>query len=380
MQYASALAERGDTVEILALRRENTPAFEVLNGVYVHRILLRRINEKGRFEYLIRLLRFFFISAYLLAKKHLSKPYQVIHVHSVPDFLVFAAFAPKLLGARLILDIHDILPEFYASKFGVSSDSLMFKMLLLVERLSIAFSNHVIIANHLWKERLIARSVRPEKCSVFINYPDATMFSPRPKQMADRKFTILYPGSLNMHQGLDIAVRAFAQVANKMPGAEYQIYGEGPAKHSLIQLAADLGVANRVTFHDYLATREIAKVMANADLAIVPKRASSPFGNEAASTKILEFMSLRVPLIVSRTKIDSFYHDDSMVKFFESENVDDLASAIFLLWSNADIRSSLVAAAADYVDKNRWELKKLQYLDLVDQLNPTSIVSAGIAS
>ena len=47
----------------------------------------------------------------------------MIHVHSVPDFLVFAALVPKLLGARIILDIHDILPEFYASKFGASKDS-----------------------------------------------------------------------------------------------------------------------------------------------------------------------------------------------------------------------------------------------------------------
>lgn len=380
MQYATALAERGDTVDILALRREGSRAFEVINGVNVHRIQLREINEQGRLDYLVRILKFLFVSTYILTKRHLTKPYQVIHVHSVPDFLVFAAVIPKLLGARLLLDIHDILPEFYASKFGAATGSLLFKVLVLVERLSIAFSDHVIIANHLWQTRLVSRSVRAGKCTAITNYPDPRIFYARPQHSSEGKFIIMYPGSLNRHQGLDIAVRAFSLVATEMPGAEFHIYGEGPDKPALMRLAAELGLIDRVLFHNYLSTEEIAKVMSSADLAVVPKRASSSFGNEAASTKIMEFMSVGVPVIVSRTQIDTFYHDDSMVKFFESENEEDLANSMFLLWRSPELRKNLVMGANRYIERNRWEIKKQAYLSLLDHLVPPSNVTVNIVN
>ena len=83
------------------------------------RIQHRERNERGRLSYISRLLLFFFRSAVFLSWRHLRNPYQLIHVHSVPDFEVFAALLPKLMGCKVILDIHDIVPEFYASKFQV---------------------------------------------------------------------------------------------------------------------------------------------------------------------------------------------------------------------------------------------------------------------
>jgi len=53
-------------------------------------------------------------------------------------------------GARVILDIHDIVPEFLCQQFKVGKRSLIFRLLVYVERLSIAYSSHVIISNHLW--------------------------------------------------------------------------------------------------------------------------------------------------------------------------------------------------------------------------------------
>jgi len=369
IQYATALADRGEQVDVLALRRVGDARFEVIRGVNVYRIQTRKVNEQSRLLYLFRILRFLFLSAIVLTKKHFSRRYDVIHVHSVPDFLVFAAIVPKLLGARVILDIHDILPEFYASKFGASPDSFLFKCLVWMETCSIAFSDHVIIANHLWHERLVSRSVSADKCTVVINYPDPQIFAPRAKRAADGKFIILYPGSLNHHQGLDVAIRAFARVAGQMPGAEYRIYGEGPAKPALIQLASELGLNARVFFHEYLPTGKIAEIMAASDLAVVPKRASSGFGNEAASTKIMEFMSLGIPLIVSKTKIDTFYHNPEQVRFFESENEADLAEVILQLWGEPELRAQLVAGASRYIAQNTWTVRKQDYLDLVDRLH-----------
>ena len=167
----------------------------------------------------------------------------------------------------------------------------------------------------------------------------------------------MYPGTLNRHQGVDIAIRAFAKVADQMPDAQFHIYGEGPSKQDLIDLTETLGLTGRVIIRDFLPTNEIADVMATSDLAVVPKRASSLFGNEAASTKIAEFMSLGVPLIVSRTKVDMFYYDDSLVKFFESENESDLADCMLLLWRDQRLRARLATNASRYIWESGWQEK-----------------------
>jgi glycosyltransferase involved in cell wall biosynthesis len=369
LRYTKTLAERGDVVDVIALRREGAPTFEVMGGVNVYRVQTRQRNERHWFDYLIRVTRFMFVSAFVLSRKHLSKPYDVIHVHSVPDFLVFSTLLAKASGAKVILDIHDILPEFFASKFGASKQSLKFKLLLLAEYLSVRFSDHVIIANDLWYERLVKRSAKADRCTAIVNYPDCEIFHPRKQPSADRgTFRITYPGTLNAHQGLDVAIHAVAKIKDEMPDLEFHIYGEGPAKTALVDLSAQLGLSHMVIFHEFLPCERIAEVMALSDLSVVPKRASSAFGNEAMSTKIMEFMSLGVPVIVSRTKVDSYYHDESRVRFFESEDSLDLANAILALRRDPELRQLLATNASEYVRNNNWQEKKSLYLQLVEGL------------
>jgi glycosyltransferase involved in cell wall biosynthesis len=368
LQYTRALLDRGDQVDVIALKRPGHQDFEIIDGASVYRIQERTVNEKGPFAYLQRTLRFLVHSSWVLARLNRAHKYDVVHVHSVPDFLVFAAFPAKMTGARIILDIHDILPEFYSSKFGIGSKSLLFKALVFVERISARFADWVIIANDIWRERLISRSAPATKCSAFGNYPDPDVFQFRPRSRTNDKFILLYPGSLNWHQGLDVGIRAFAKALPKLLNAEFHIYGEGSAKPDLIELAKTLGLGEAVVFHEWSPLKEVVAAMSNADLSVVPKRASSTFGTEAASTKIMEFMTMGIPVIVSKTKIDSLYHDDSRVEFFESENTDQLADAIVRLSKKSIRRDELIRNGLKYVQENCWENKKQEYFRLVDML------------
>jgi glycosyltransferase involved in cell wall biosynthesis len=365
-RYAETLVRRGDAVDVLALGQQNGDSHAVINGVNVYAVQQRERNEQGKLAYLYRLLKFFITSSVCLNQKHRHQPYDLIHVHSVPDFEVFAAWFPKLKGAKIILDIHDIVPEFYAAKFRVSRDSFLCRMLRLVEKLSISFSDWVIISNHLWEKKL-RRSVRNGNCSVILNYPDETIFFKRPRKRQDRKFTLMYPGTLNWHQGLDIAVRALAKINGQVPEWEFQIYGRGGTRESLGVLAGELGIADRILFRDPIPKEKIAEVMAEADLGVVPKR-NDPFGGEAFSTKILEFMAVGVPVLASGTKIDRYYFNDSVVKFFEPDDVDDLAGSLQGLIQNPEERRNLVANATNFLKEYSWEGKKHIYLDLVDKL------------
>ena len=374
-QYVSALRQRGDTVDIIALRAEGRPKLDVVDGVRVYGIQKRVRDERGPLTYLWRILRFFVHSTLTLSRMHIAQPYQLIHIHSVPDFLVFAGIVPRLCGVPVVLDIHDILPEFYSSKFNARPNSVALRLLLLVEKASTSFANHVIIANHLWHERLISRSVRPEKCTPIRNYPDPQKFAVRLNANRGPKFSVMYPGTLNFHQGLDIAIRAFAKIKDRIPDGEFHIYGEGPMKTELTALARDLGLNGSVVFKDFVPVAEIASLMAQTDLAVVPKRASSSFGTEAASTKVFEFLALGVPVIVSRTKVDSFYFNNSTVKFFESENVDDLAECILQLAHDPLLRSKFAKNGLRFAQQNSWDVKKQDYFCVVDSLvNKTACV------
>ena len=367
-QYATALVERGDTVDVIALRRPGQPTHSVMNGVNVFRIQTRMVNERGPFSYLFRILRFLFTSAFFIARRQFSQKYQILHVHSVPDFLVFAAIVPKLLGTPVILDIHDVLPEFYASKFHVTKDSFLFRCLAMVERVSIAFSDHTIVANHLWCERVAARCGMPQKCSPIRNYPARGLFSPNIRARGNGKFLITYPGSLNWHQGVDVAISAFAKIKDEMPDAEFHIYGEGPAKQSLIRLADSLGLGDRIAFHGLIPTEQIVQVMADTDLAVEPKRAGSQFGNEALSMKIFEFMAVGVPVVASRTRIHQYYYNDELVKYYDSDDESGLAANILLLRKDSRLRHQQVANALKYVEAHSWDVDKFQYLGIVDSL------------
>jgi glycosyltransferase involved in cell wall biosynthesis len=369
VRYAEALAQRGDSVEVFALRRNpEVPREEVISGVRVFRIQDRfGKGQKSRSSFLLPVLSFLIKSSWWVMRRHQAQSFDLVHAHNIPDFLVFAAWYPKLFGAKVILDIHDIVPEFFASKFGSSHASNLVRGLQLAERVSAGFADHVIISNHLWLDKYIARSARREKCSVFINHVDSRVFRTRSPAKNNGNPIVLFPGGLEWHQGLDIAIRALQKLRCRIPNVEFHIYGDGIMKPELEQLVKDLGLERSVQFFSPLRLHEIADVMARADLGVVPKRANS-FGDEAYSTKIMEFMSVGVPTVVSSTKIDRYYFDDSVVRFFESGNVDALAEAMYEILKNPQIRCDMVARALKYASLNSWENRRVDYLRLIDSL------------
>jgi len=472
-RYAEALANRGDHVDVVALSGSpDAPPSEQIRGVNLVRLQKRfGKTEKSRMGFLVPILRFLVKSSLWIARNHRRKPYDLLHIHNIPDFLVFAAWYPKCTGAKVILDIHDIVPEFYASKFNRPASSWGIRMLKIAEWLSARVADHVIIANHLWLEKYATRTGKDGACSVYINNVDTQIFTPRPRTRTDGKTIILFPGGLQWHQGLDIAIRAFARVlavtagtsvnqsvsepVNRSteapvcssteapkhrttgssasvfqssgdsvpndrstetpvhrnteapnhrntetppPGSElstlnsqlstasvqacsalstlnsqlstnleFHIYGDGNMKSQLIALAKELGLEEKVRFFKPLPVRQISEIMANADLGVVPKRADS-FGNEAYSTKIMEFMSLGVPVVVSSTKIDRYYFDDTVVRFFPSGDHDAMARQILDLLTDTAARERQVAKAMQYAITNSWDNRKHDYLALVDSL------------
>jgi glycosyltransferase involved in cell wall biosynthesis len=262
------------------------------------------------------------------------------------------------------------MPELYQDKFGLKPSNLLPRLLRWIERCSCQFSDHVIISNHLWKDTVATRSCRNLPLTAMINNVDLNLFSRHARTRHDDRFVIVYPGSLGRHQGIDLAIDAMVEVVRAVPKAELHVYGRGPELENLKAQASRLGLDEGVRFHPSVPLSEIAGIMANADLGIVPKRADG-FGNEAFSTKIMEFMSQGLPVILSRTKVDTYYFNDQCVSFFESGNSRQLAERIIDLAQHPAKRAELSRAGFEYVRKHSWEQAKHTYLDIVDQLTRT---------
>jgi len=367
-RYAEYLAETGHEVDVISLKTRGQDAFDTVKGVSVYRIQTRIVNEKSKYDYLIRTLAFLLRSFFFLTFRHLRNRYDIIHVHNPPDFAIAAASIVKLTGGKVILDMHDIVPEFFMSKFEKKSENAVIKALMLIERIAIHMSDYLIFSNHLWEQKVTERCKSPAKSVTILNYPQPEIFKRINGQQKDQNtFNLVYPGSLNWHQGLDIAIRAIGLLRDKDPEIFLYLYADGPERENLERLTEELGLEKRVFFKEMVTIEELPKLMCKMNAGIVPKRNNS-FGNEAFSTKILEFMSMGLPVIVSDTKIDTYYFTDKQVRFFKSGDSAALAQAIYEMKNNGELRQSLVKNSLKFIEQNNWNVRQNDYRNVVKEL------------
>ena len=367
-RYAESLAMRGDEVEVLSVTLPiGGPRETVLDGVKVTHLLGKTQLRGSTFAYVMQVTRFALAAFFVISKRALFRPYDVIHIHNMPDAIVFSALVARLRGARLILDLHDLVPELFIDKKSGWTMKPIGQLLRWEEKISAAFVQHVIVSNHLWMDTITARSAPGTKCSVFVNNVDSRIFYPRKRTRTDKRKIILFHGSLSRHQGVDLVIQAMPAVVARVPCAEFHVYGSGSELVALRQLADELGLQNSVHFKKSVLLEEVPQIVVEADVGVVAKRADS-FGNLAYSTKILEFMSQGVPVVLSRTKIDQYYFDDTVARFFTSGDVAELAEALLAVLTDPQLANRLKDNATQLVARSNWETRRGAYFGIVDTL------------
>lgn len=370
-RYAESMVSQGHSVEVFTLQHGTKGRTENLCGVQVNYVQRRHPDNGNKWNYLFQILVFIIRCSLQVALRHVGNRYDLIHAHSIPDFIVLSALGPRIFGTPVILDIHDILPELYANNYSTDRDSIGFRVLTFIEWVSCRIANHVIIANDIWRERLISRgSVMPEKCTTILNYPDPKFFRKYREKQKSNRFILMFPGTISRLQGLDIAVRAMVEISKRRADIDLHIYGGGPAENELVQLVRQFRLDDRVLFFASVPLEQLPEKVIDADLAVVPKRAKG-FPGEAFSTKILEFMAMGVPVLVSRTRVDQYYFDESKVAFFEPENERDFAEKVLALAGDVAWREKLSKNGLAYIEQNNWNVKETLYLRIVSKLYST---------
>lgn len=364
---ARALVHRGHTVEVICLRDEGDPKRARIDGVVVHRVPVRRQRGMGLAAQALEYLVFGAWAFALVSVLHLRRRFDVVQVHNVPDFLVFAALVPKLAGARVLLDLHDLMPEFFASRFGGRMDGLPVRLVRWQERISTAFADRVLTVTELWRRMLVDRGLAAGKVDVVMNLPDDGLFRRREPEVrrSPERITVLYHGTLTYRYGVDQLVRAVASLGDRLP-VQLIIHGRGELVPELEALVAELGMTDRVMLStELLPTAALPELIARADIGVVPNR-NDVFTDGILPTKLMEYAALGIPAVVARSTATTAYFDDGMVRYVEPDDVGALAAAIEELARDPDRRLAMARSAQSFTDRYGWSGEAERYVDIVE--------------
>lgn len=320
-QEAYKLAEYGYQVTVLAQLSEKGQARkELVNGVTVYRIPLVEIFAKSApathpvariFRKLLATIGYlaeyayftsacFVYSFYILFKEG----FDAIHLHNPPNtpFVVGAFF--RLLGKKFVFDHHDLAPELYLSRIGRRAGGLVYRALLLEEKLCLRAANRVISTNESYRQIAIQRGGKqPEDVFVVRNGPDLSraMFQPAapdPQLQALGKKILVYLGVMGPQDGVDYLVRALKELRGTLGRNDFYclIIGKGESVEGLKRLAADLGLGDCLRFTGYVPTAELVRYLASADICLDPNP-SSPLNDVSTWVKVLEYMAFAKPVV-----------------------------------------------------------------------------------
>ena len=380
---AEALAQEGMQVDVVCLKASSDePIRQTVNGVNVLRLPLKR-RRGGAVAYFTQYTAFIAATFAVLSCRSLRRRFAIVHVHNMPDVLVFSALVPKMLGAKVLLDLHDPMPELMRTIFGLEPRSLAVRILEHFERWSIAFADVVFTVNAACRKLFAARGSAAGKIHVVMNSPDEGIFAFRspavPVARAARPFVIMYHGSILERNGLDVAVQALATVRNTVPDAELRIYGEAtPFLESVMDTVRSEGLQERVHYLGPKGLEDIVAAIDACDVGVIPNR-RTVFTEINTPTRIFEYLARGKPVITGRAAGVQDYFADDAVFFFELGDPKDLAVKIVDVARRADDVLGVVRRGQQVYLSHRWSEERKQLVRRVSEVvsarrvpNPTA--------
>lgn len=368
---AETLVRRGDQVDFIALGEKDRPASETVEGVRLFRVNQLKYRGGSGVSYLLAYMRFLCAVSFKVARLHGKQRYDVVYVHTMPDLLVLAALIPKMLGARVVLNLHDMMPELYMSKFGIGEKHPLIRFLALQEQASIRLADRAIAVHDPHRDVLCRRGTPRAKITVLPNVPDPRVFrrslrNNLPLAPAAGAFRIVYHGTIARRLGLDLAVSAFAQAAPLCPNARLEIFGDGDAADELQAQIQASGVAGRIAFSRRMfRVEDICSMIQGAAVGIICNRRDLAT-EYMLPVKLLEYVQLGIPAIAPRLMTIQYYFSGSQVAYYEAGNVDEMAAAIRDLYADAAKRAELARQGTEFARRFNWEIFKQDLYRVID--------------
>jgi glycosyltransferase involved in cell wall biosynthesis len=367
---ALAALDAGWQVDVIAMRNPGELAKEVVDGITVVRLPIGHRWGGGAFAVAREYLAFTLLATARVAALAARRRYGVIHVHNPPDFLMLAALAPRLFGARVVFDVHDLAPELFAMRFeGRPGFAATEKALQLIERLAARFADAVVTVHNPYRRALEARGVRPDKITVILNSVDERLLSAAAGPVQRNSFRVVYHGTITPHYGVELLVEATARVARDVPFVTLEIYGDGDALPEVRSRVRELGLSDCVHLSGrFLPQREVLERVRSASAGVISNLPIER--NEVAiPTKLFEYAILGVPIVTADLLAIREYFSPREVRFFRAGSVEELAEALRDVAAAPLTAQARASAARQRYEDYRWKVSARRYVELLERLS-----------
>ncbi|MCL5029851.1 MAG: glycosyltransferase [Bacteroidetes bacterium] len=364
--YVNILLEKNFKVDVICLEdkfsKKDLSKKNNLNIYFVQ----KKYQGNSKILYLLNYFLFFFKATMLVIFKYFQKRYNFIHVNNQPDFLVSCALIPKIFGAKIILDMHDIMIAALIAKFNSTTKSFLFKLTKLQTKLSVHLSDYLFCSDDSQKEYLELNGIKKKNFFVFLNLPDKNKFFERNALPANSHLKFVYHGTASHRLGLDLAIEAIER-ASKSIDVTFTIIGAiGEQKNELINLCRQKGILNNlIIFKEPIPVEELQKELEKYDAGLISNRRSILSEFCMLPVKLMEYTAIGIPSIAPRLKVIQRYFDDEMVSYFNPDDVFDLTNTIIRM-SNKEYRDQIVRNSKRFLNKYPWDIQVNNYLKIVE--------------
>ena len=362
---AEALAGAGFDVEVVCMRAADSPRRAVVNGVTVIYLPVRqRSSMAGTF---LGYGLFLLLAAGFLSVQHIRRPYAVVQANSLPDFLVFAALVPKLLGCKVVAKMQEPTPELAETIHG---KKWLTSALARLEQWSIRFADHSVTVTEQLKQRYVERGASADRISVVLNCPDPHIvlenWSP-PPQRSESGFVAVCHGTIEDRYGQDTIIDAARILRDELPDLHVVITGRGSRAEALAGAIAHYGLQDVVRFEGWVSQARLNEILYSADVGIVAQKAS-PYSHLVHTNKMVDYWIFGLPVIASRLRAVSELYDDRFIEYYEPGDAADLAAAIRRLHADTARRAELAQNGKLAQQENGWATQRVIYVGVFESL------------
>lgn len=357
------LIEYGYNVDVICLKKRNQIIKEKSEKLNIYRIPafnIKRSMLKYIFEYL-----YFFGAAFIFVNiLNLRKKYKYIQINTMPNFLIFTGIIPKLLGAKIVLDVHEPMPELFSSLYKGILSKIIFGILILEEKLSFAIADKIITVSKPLKSLFISRNrfISP-KIIVIHNTPyierESNYFA---KKKREQLFKIISHGTVLKRYGFKTLLNTIPYLDDIIPQYKIIIAGEGEALPDLIDYVNKKGWEDKVKFKGFLPHEQMLKEIKKCDIGIVPIERDN-FTQYILPNKLFEFVEIGIPVVCSSLKTIKGYFGNTLL-YFEPGEPEDLAEKIILLYKNYSLGIKYSKKARQIISMYTWNIEKEKYCNL----------------
>jgi len=366
---ARAATAAGFDLTVVALRGPGEKSEEIVDGARVVRLPVRHEHGGAKFSLLGEYLRFTVLAAVHAVRIARGARPDVVHVHNPPDFLVVAALLPRLLGAKVVLDFHDLTPDMFMMRFDNRDGGIIDNSLRLVERLTANASDAVLTVHEPYRQALGDNGVPIGKVSVVMNSLDETILpAPLVSEGAPESFRIVYHGTATPHYGVELIVDAVALVRPQIPSVRFDVYAMGDALPDVAARVRAHGLDDRVSIVPrFLPHEEVLRRVQGASVGVaanLPTRLSQ----YALPTKILEYVAMGIPAVAPRLPTIREHFSDEEVWFFEPGDAESLAAALVAVSADPEAAARRAENARSRYEAYRWPHSARTYTDVLWRL------------